>query len=78
LSQKERSRAPRNNAKKRQMDDKWEEMYKSVEKSKNRNQKNSSLQDMELKLKEIKELRSQGKISEADYLKRKRKLLDDL
>ncbi len=77
-SQKERNSGAQDSVKKRQMEDKWEEMYKSVEKSKGRNPNNSSLQSMERKLKEIKELRSQGKISEKEYLKRKRKLLDDL
>jgi len=65
---------------KRRMQDKWEEMYKSVEKSKtlNTHQTHSPLQTMEQKLKEIKKLRSQEKISEAEYQERKRKLLDEL
>ena len=67
-------------AKKRKMQDRWEEMYKSVEKSKKQNpdQTPSSLQDMEEKLKAIKDLRSQGKITESQYQRRKQKLLDDL
>ncbi|MZH06155.1 MAG: hypothetical protein F3743_12315 [Nitrospinae bacterium] len=62
------------------MQDRWEEMYKSVEKSKKQNpdQTPSSLQDMEEKLKAIKDLRSQGKITEPEYQRRKQKLLDDL
>lgn len=69
-----------NSEKKQQMQDKWEEMYKSVEKSKNQNpdQNYSKLQTMEQKLKEVKRLRSQKKISEAEYQRRKQELLDDL
>lgn len=69
-----------NGEKKQQMQDKWEEMYKSVEKSKNQNpdQNYSKLQTMEQKLKEVKRLRSQKKISEAEYQRRKQELLDDL
>ncbi len=78
--QEEKKRRSIENKKKRKMQDKWEEMYKSVEKSKNRNPDKitSPLQTMEQKLKEIKRLRSREKISEAEYQKRKQKLLDDL
>jgi len=75
-----KKRLSRNSAKKRRMQDKWEEMYKSVEKSKQQNhsQNGSPLQSLEQKLKRIKELRSDEKISEAEYQKRKQKLLDSL
>ncbi len=64
-------------AEKRKMQDMWEEMYKSVEKSKNRNsvKTESSMNDIEGKLKVIKNLHAQGKISDTEYKKRKRKLL---
>ncbi len=78
LSQKKR--LSRNSAKKREMQDKWEEMYKSVEKSKqtNRSQNGSPLQTLEQKLQRIKELRSDEKITEAEYQRRKQRLLDSL
>jgi len=62
------------------MQDKWEEMYKSVEKSKqiNRSQEVSPLQSLEQKLERIKELRYDEKITEAEYQKRKQRLLDSL
>jgi hypothetical protein len=62
------------------MQDKWEEMYKSVEKSKqtNRRQDGSPLQSLEQKLERIKELRSDEKITETEYQRRKHKLLDSL
>jgi hypothetical protein len=62
------------------MQDKWEEMYRSVEKSKQQkpSQKGSPLQSLEQKLQRIKELRSDEKITEAEYQKRKQKLLDSL
>ena len=70
----------RNSAKKRRMQDKWEEMYKSVEKSKQQDhsQNGSPLQSLEQKLQRIKELRSDEKITEDEYQKRKQKLLDSL
>jgi peptidyl-prolyl cis-trans isomerase SurA len=75
-----KKRLSRNSTKKRKMQDKWEEMYKSVEKSKqpNRSQSGSPLQSLEQKLQRIKELRSDEKITEAEYQKRKQKLLDSL
>jgi peptidyl-prolyl cis-trans isomerase SurA len=78
LSQKKR--LSRNSSKKRRMQDKWEEMYKSVEKSKqiNRSQEVSPLQSLEQKLERIKELRYDEKITEAEYQKRKQRLLDSL
>ena len=53
---------------------KWEEMYKSVEKSK----KTSELNSLEGKLKQIKKLRNQNTISEDEYQRRKEKLLKHL
>jgi peptidyl-prolyl cis-trans isomerase SurA len=53
---------------------KWEEMYKSVEKSK----KNSQLNALEEKLKHIKKLRNQNIISDDEYQHRKEKLLNHL
>ena len=53
---------------------KWEEMYKSVEKSK----KTSELNSLEEKLKQIKKLRNQNTISEDEYQRRKEKLLKHL
>ena len=78
LSQKKR--LSRNNKKKREMQDKWEEMYKSVEKSKkiNSDQNGSPFQTLEQKLQQIKELRSDKMITEAEYQKRKQKLLNSL
>jgi peptidyl-prolyl cis-trans isomerase SurA len=78
LSQKKR--VSRDGTKKRRMQDKWEEMYKSVEKSKqtNRRQDGSPLQSLEQKLERIKELRSDEKITETEYQRRKHKLLDSL
>ncbi len=75
-----KKRLSRNSTKKRRMQDKWEEMYKSVEKSKqsSRSQSDSPLQSLEQKLQRIKELRSDEKITEAEYQKRKQKLLDSL
>jgi peptidyl-prolyl cis-trans isomerase SurA len=78
LSQKKSlSRNSKNN---RRMQAKWEEMYKSVEKSKqiNRSQDDSPLKSLEQKLQRIKELRSDEQITEAEYQKRKKKLLDSL
>ena len=78
LSQKKR--LSRNNTKKRQMQDKWEEMYKSVEKSKQTksDQNSSTFQTLEQKLQRIKELRFDDMITEAEYQRRKQKLLNGL
>jgi peptidyl-prolyl cis-trans isomerase SurA len=76
----QQKRLSRNSAKKRRMQDKWEEMYKSVEKSNqsSRSQSGSPLESLEQKLERIKELRFDEKITEAEYQKRKKKLLDSL
>jgi peptidyl-prolyl cis-trans isomerase SurA len=68
------------NIKKRRLQDKWEEMYKSIEKSKqNKNEQNGSpFQSLEQKLQRIKELRSDEMITEAEYQRRKEKLLNNL
>ena len=62
------------------MQDKWKEMYKSVKKSKDQNddKKNSRPSKIEKKLREIKKLRYQDKISADEYKSRKQKLLDEL
>jgi peptidyl-prolyl cis-trans isomerase SurA len=75
-----KKRLSRNSAKKRRMQDKWEEMYKSVEKAKQQDhsQNGSPLQSLEQKMQRIKELRSDEKITEDEYQKRKQKLLDSL
>lgn len=80
LSRYDRKDLPEKRAKKEKMEKKWKEMYKSVKKSKKQKNKRSGspLQGLEEKLKTIKELRSQKKISEAEYQKRKQKLLDGL
>ncbi len=59
---------------------KWEEMYKSVEKSKVKSGKKegSELESLEEKLKHIKKLRDQDRISEQEYQERKEKLLNSL
>ncbi len=59
---------------------KWEEMYKSVEKPKRGSgvYKSFKLESLEEKLKQIKKLRDQNKISEQEYRKRKEKLLNRL
>ena len=79
-SSSRKKRISRNSAKKSRMQDKWEEMYRSVEKSKQQkpSQNGSPLQSLEQKLQRIKELRSDEKITEAEYQKRKQKLLDSL
>jgi peptidyl-prolyl cis-trans isomerase SurA len=78
LSQKKR--LSRNKTKKRQMQKKWEEMYKSVEKSKQTrsDKKSSPFQSLEQKLQRTKELRFDKMITEAEYQRRKKKLLNDL
>ena len=79
LSQNNRDDS-RKKTKKEKMEARWIEMYKSVEKTKNRTSGKSisSFQTLEEKLIRIKELRSQEKITEAEYHKRKQLLLDDL
>ena len=79
LSQNNRDDS-RKKTKKEKMEARWIEMYKSVEKTKNRTSGKSisSFQTLEEKLIRIKELRSQEKITEAEYQKRKQLLLDDL
>ena len=79
-SSSRKKRISRNSAKKSRMQDKWEEMYRSVEKSKQQkpSQNGSPLQSLERKLQRIKELRSDEKITEAEYQKRKQKLMDRL
>jgi peptidyl-prolyl cis-trans isomerase SurA len=65
---------------KRKIQEKWKEMYKSVEKSKGQkdDQMDSRLSKMEQNLREIKKLRYQDKISADEYKRRKQKLLDEL
>ena len=62
------------------MQNKWKEMYKSVEKLKDqKNDKiNSRPSKIEQNLREIKKLRYQDKISADEYKRRKQKLLDEL
>ena len=69
-----------NNKKKQNTQDKWKEMYKSVEKSKDHNndKMNSHSDKIEQNLREIKNLRYQDKISADEYKRRKQKLLDKL
>jgi parvulin-like peptidyl-prolyl isomerase len=59
---------------------KWEEMYKSVEKSKleSEEKEDSELESLEEKLKHIKKLRDQDRMSEQEYQERKKKLLNRL
>ncbi len=68
----------RKKTKKEMMEARWVEMYKSVEKAKNRTlgKSISSFQTLEEKLVRIKELRFQEKITEAEYQKRKEELLE--
>ena len=77
LSQNNRDDS-RKKTKKEKMEARWIEMYKSVEKTKNRTSGKSisSFQTLEEKLIRIKELRSQEKITEAEYQKRKEELLE--
>ena len=63
---------------KQNMQKKWEEMYKSIEKSKSREKEDSKLKSLEEKLKHIKRLRYQDRISEQEYQERKEKLLNRL
>jgi len=78
LSQNNEDNA-RKQTKKEQLQEKWVEMYKSVEKTKKRTlgKSISSFQTLEEKLEVIKELRSQEKITEAEYEKRQQQLLGD-
>lgn len=59
---------------------KWEEMYKSVEKSKKGSvgKESSELESLEDKLKHIKKLRDQNRLSEKEYQEQKAKLLNSL
>ena len=65
---------------KQNMQKKWEEMYKSVEKSKLESEEteDSELGSLEEKLKHIMKLRDQNRISEQEYQERKEKLLNRL
>jgi peptidyl-prolyl cis-trans isomerase SurA len=65
---------------KRDLQKTWEEMYKSVEKSKRDSQLDDDSQEdsLEQKLKHIKNLRNQKRISEKEYQKRKGRLLKNL
>jgi peptidyl-prolyl cis-trans isomerase SurA len=58
----------------------WEEMYKSVEKSKrgSRAESGATLDTIEQKLTHLKDLRDQMSISEQEYQKRKKRLLNKL
>jgi peptidyl-prolyl cis-trans isomerase SurA len=78
LSQKKR--LSQNSTKKKQMQDKWEVMYKSVDKTKQTesNQNALSFQTLEQKLQRIKELRFDEMITEVEYQRRKQKLLEGL
>jgi len=69
-----------NKENKQKTQDKWKQMYKSVEKLKSQNtdKMNSRSGKIEQKLKEIKNLRYQDKISADEYKRRKQKLLDEL
>ena len=62
---------------------KWEKMYKSVEKpaqpkGDSGKYENSELESLEKKLRDIKKLRDQNRISEQEYQKRKENLLNRL
>jgi parvulin-like peptidyl-prolyl isomerase len=65
-------------SRKQNMQKKWEEMYKSVEKSKSGEKEDSKLESLEEKLKHIKKLRDQDRVSEQEYQERKEKLLNRL
>ena len=69
-----------NKKKKRQMQDKWKKMYMSVGKlnGQNDDKANSRSNKIEKKLREIKKLRYQDKISADEYKRRKQNLLDQL
>ena len=70
----------KNDSGQRDLQKTWEEMYKSVEKSKGNSKidEDSEFGSLEQKLKHIKKLRNQNRISEQEYLKRKEKLLNRL
>ena len=78
--QKDKKRKLIDSAEKKKMQDRWEKMYKSIAKSKKprSGENESSLHDMEKKLKIIKNLRDRGKISDTEFQKRKQELLDEL
>ena len=65
---------------KKTMQQKWEEMYKSVDKSKGSSKvgAKSKKESLEDKLKYIKKLRDRNRISESEYQERKEKLLQQL
>ena len=65
---------------KQQMEEKWVEMYKSVEKTKHRTtgKSISSFQTLKEKLLAIKELLAEEKITEVEYQKRKQELLETI
>ena len=73
-----RKLSSKNDSRQQDLQKKWEEMYKSVEKSKleSEGEENSDLKSLEEKLKHIKKLRNQGRISEEQYQERKEKLLN--
>ena len=70
----------KNHSRQQALQKKWEAMYKSVEKSKenSKQDEDSEFGSLEQKLKHIKQLRDQNKISEQEYQKRKEKLLNRL
>ena len=70
----------KNHSRQQALQKKWEAMYKSVEKSKenSKQDEDSEFGSLEQKLKHIKKLRNQNRISEQEYLKRKEKLLNRL
>ena len=70
----------KNHLRQQALQKKWEAMYKSVEKSKenSKQDEDSEFGSLEQKLKHIKQLRDQNKISEHEYQKRKEKLLNRL
>jgi peptidyl-prolyl cis-trans isomerase SurA len=65
---------------KQTMQKKWEEMYKSVEKSKLKygEKEDSDFESLEAQLKHIKKLQDQDRISEQEYQERKEKILNRL
>ncbi len=69
-----------NDSRQQNLQKKWEEMYKSVEKSKlkSEDKEYSRIESLEEKLKHIKKLRDQGSMTEQEYQDRKEKLLNRL
>ena len=65
-------------SRKQNMQKKWEEMYKSVEKSQSGEKEDSKLESLEEKLIHIRKLRDQDRISKKVYQERKEKLLNSL